>query len=145
MANPLIPQGVLNRALTSLSVVDFPDLNVTTGYFGTKVARMNFEGDASDYPTTLTGGVPSPRLFQTVSITAYLNKSQPLAAQWEQQRLLNTTIGDITVVTDSPTLPPFYFYQCVFMNMPDLDLSGESVDYQIMLRGTYPVNSSLFG
>lgn len=145
MANPLISQGVLNRALTSLSVIDIPDLNVTTGYFGTKVARMAFEGEATDYLPTLTGGVPSPRLYQFVSITAYLNKSQPLAAQWEQQRLLNTTIGDVQIVTDSPVLPPFYFFNCVFMNMPDLDLQGESNDYQIMIRGTYPVNSSLFG
>jgi hypothetical protein len=144
-SNPLVTQGVLNRALTSVSVVDFPDLNVTSGFFGTKVARIAFEGDASDYLATLTGAVPSPRLFQLVSISMYLNKSQGLAALWEQQRLTNTTIGDINVVTDSPVLPAYYFYNCTFMNVPDLDLTGESNDYPVMLKGTYPVNASLFG
>lgn len=144
MANPLIPQGVLNRALTSVSVLDFPELNVTTGYFGTKVARISFEGDASDYIATLTGAVPSPRLYQMVSLTMYLNKSQSLSALWEQQRLVNTTIGDINVVTDSPVLPDYYLSNCTLMNVPDLDLTGESNDYQVSIRGTYVVNASLF-
>ena len=144
MANPLVAQGTLNRALTSVSVVQFPQLNVTSGYFGTKVARISFEGDASDYIATLTGAVPSPRLYQMVSLIMYLNKSQPLAALWEQQRLILTTIGDVNVTTDSPVLPSYYLQNCTFMNMPELDLAGESNDFQISLRGTYPINSALF-
>lgn len=144
MANPLAAQGTLNRALTSVSVISIPSLNITTGYFGTKVARISFGGDASDYIATLAGAVPSPRLFQLVEVMMYLNKSQALAAQWEQQRLTNAIIGDINVVTDSPVLPPYYLYNCVLKNVSDLDLTGESNDYPVSLTGTYPVNSSLF-
>lgn len=145
MGNPLPAQGTLNRALVSVSVISFPGLNVTTGFFGTKLARITFEGDASDYLPTLSGAVPSPRLFQMVTVLMYLNKSQALASQWEQQRLTNTTIGDVNVVTDSIVLPPYYIQNCTFQNVSDLDLTGESNDFPVMLKGTYPVNNSLFG
>jgi len=145
MANPLVPQGVLNRALTSVAVLDFPQLNVTTGYFGTKVARITFEGDASDYIPTLAGAVPSPRLYQIVTVMMYLNKSQGLSAQWEQQRLTNSIIGDVNVVTDSPVLPPYYLQNCTLQNVSDLDMTGESNDYPVMVKGLYPVNANLFG
>lgn len=144
MANPLANQGTLNRALTSVSVIGSPNLNVTTGFFGTKVARLSFEGDASDYLAVLAGAVPSPRLYQMVTLLMYLNKSQPLSAAWEQQRLTNAIIGDINVVTDSPTLPPYYLFNCTLQNVSELDLTGESNDYPVMIKGTYPINSSLF-
>ena len=144
MANPLAFQGTLNRALTSVSVISFPRLNVSTGFFGTKVARLSFEGDASDYIATLAGAVPSPRLYQIVTLLMYLNKSQPLSAQWEQQRLTNTIIGDVNVVTDSPTLPPYYMLNATFQNVSELELTGESNDYPVMIKGLYPINSALF-
>jgi len=81
MANPYVNQGTLNRALTSLSVVDIPELNVTTGYFAEQLAVINFEDRISDYIPTTAGAVPSPRLVQFVTVRAYLNKAQGLAAQ----------------------------------------------------------------
>jgi hypothetical protein len=142
--NPLAFQGTLNRALTSVSVISLPNLNVVTGYFGLKVARLSFEGDASDYIGTLAGAVPSPRLYQMVTLLMYLNKSQPLSAQWEQQRLVNAVLGDINVVTDSPTLPPYYLYNTTLMNVSELSMTGEDNDYPVMIKGIYPVNASLF-
>ena len=144
MANPIVPQGTLNRALTSVSVINFPFLNITSGFFGTKVARISFEGDASDYIGTLTGAVPSPRLYQIITCTMYLNKSQALSALWEQQRLTNSIIGPVNVVTDSPVLPPYYMHNCTLQNVSDLDLTGESNDYPVMIKGTYPINGTLF-
>lgn len=145
MASPLIPQGTLNRAITSVSFINFPELNVSAGFFGTKVARMSPEGDASDYIGTLTGAVPSPRLYQMYSVTMYLNKSQGLAAQWEQQRLTISSLGDAVIITDSPVLPPYYLANCTLMNTSDLDLSGDSNDFPVIFKGTYFINGSLFG
>lgn len=144
MPNPYIAQGTLNRALTSLSVVDNPNLNVTTGYFGEQLAVISFEDKISDYIPTTAGAVPSPRLVQFVTVRAYLNKAQGLAAQWEQQRLTNAIIGDIVVVTDSSALPVYYFQNCVLENVDSLNLNGTSADFAIMIRGTYPVNADLF-
>jgi len=144
MANPLTPQGTLNRALTSVSVINFPALNVTSGFFGTKVARITFEGDASDYIATLTGAVPSPRLYQVATVAMYLNKSQILSTLWEQQRNTNTAIGDVVVVTDSAILGKYRISNCILQNVNELDLTGESNDYPVMLKGIYYVNNSLF-
>lgn len=144
MANPYVPQGTLNRALTSLSVIDIPELNVTTGYFAEQLAVLNFEDRIADYIPTTAGAVPSPRLVQFVTVRAYLNKAQGLAAQWEQQRLTNAVLGDVVVVTDSSTLPVYYLLNCVLENVDALNLNGTSVDYAISIRGTYPVNADLF-
>ncbi len=144
MANPYVPQGVLNRALTSLSVVDIPELNVTTGYFAEQLAVINFEDRISDYIPTTAGAVPSPRLVQFVTVRAYLNKAQGLAAQWEQQRLTNAILGDVVVVTDSSALPVYYLSNCVLENVDSLNLNGTSVDFAIQIRGSYPVNADLF-
>lgn len=144
MANPYVPQGTLNRALTSISVVNYPDLNVTTGYFAEQMAALNFEDRISDYIPTTAGAVPSPRLVQFVTLRAYLNKAQGLAAQWEQQRLTNAIIGDVVVVTDSSALQSYYLVDCVLENVDSLNLNGTSVDYVLQIRGTYPVNSDLF-
>jgi len=144
MANPIIPQGSLNRALTSVSVIDYPELNVTSGFFGTKVARITFEGDTSDYIATLTGAVPSPRLYQIVTVQMYLNKSQGLSSLWEQQRLVNAAIGDVNIVTDSSVLPYYYINNCILQNVSDLELAGDSNDYPVTLKGVYLVNGSLF-
>jgi len=144
MANPIVPQGTLNRALTSVSVIDYPDLNVTSGFFGTKVARLTFEGDTSDYIGTLTGAVPSPRLYQVVTVQMYLNKSQFLSSLWEAQRLTNAAIGDVSIVTDSPVMAPYYISNCILQNIADLDLTGESNDFPVMMKGVYFINSDLF-
>jgi hypothetical protein len=142
--NPLVAQGTLNRGLVSLSLVTNPQLNVTTGFFGTKMARLTFEGETSDYIATATGGVPSGRLFQFATVTAYLNKSQNLAALWELQRLTNSNIGDVVLVTDSPVISSYYLFNCILQNIPDLDLTGESNDFPVVIRGSYPINSGLF-
>ena len=142
--NPLPFLGTLNRALVAVSVVTIPELNVTTGFFGTKVARISFEGDTSDYIPVLAGAVPSGRLYQVVTVLMYLNKSQGLSALWEQQRLTDSNIGDVNVVTDSPVLPPYYVLNCVLQNVSELDLTGESNDFPVTLRGTYAINNALF-
>lgn len=144
MPNPVVPQGTLNRALTSVSVLNYPSLNVTSGYFGTKVASITFDGDTSDYIGTLTGAVPSPRFYQVVTCTMYLNKSQGLSSDWEDQRTLNSSIGDVVVVTDSSALGSYYLNNCIIQNVSGLDLTGDSNDYPVTIRGVYYINSSLF-
>lgn len=144
MASPQTNLGTLNRALVAISVVDFPFLNVTSGFFGSKLARISFDGDTSDYIPVLTGAVPSGRLYQIVTVLAYINKSQSLAADWEQQRLTNSTIGDVNVVTDSPVMPSYFLKNAILQNVSDLDLTGESNDYPLMIKGTYEINNDLF-
>jgi hypothetical protein len=144
MANPIVPQGTLNRALTSVQVVDFPALNVTSGYFGEKVASITFEGNTSDYIPTLTGAVPSPRLYQVVTCSMYLNKSQSLSSDWEIQRLTDSQIGDVVISTDSTELGDYLISNCVIENVPSLEFTGQTNDYPVMIKGIYYINSALF-
>jgi len=144
MANPIVPQGTLNRALTSVQVVDFPNLNVTSGYFGEKLASITFEGNTSDYIMTLTGAVPSPRLYQVVTCTMYLNKSQSLSNDWETQRTNNSQIGDIVVTTDSTNLDAYTLSNCVIENIPSLEFTGQTNDFPVTIKGIYYINSDLF-
>lgn len=144
MPSPNVFQGTLNRALVSLSVIQSPELNVTTGFFGLKVARLSFDGAASDYLGTLSGAVPSPRLYQMVTCQFYINKSQSLANLWESRRLTSTSLGDVNVVTDAGTLGSYYLNNCVLMNISELDLTGDSNDFPVSLQGTYQINSSIY-
>ena len=144
MANPIVPQGTLNRALTSVQVVDYPDLNVTSGYFGEKLASITFDGNTSDYIGTLTGAVPSPRLYQIVTCTMYLNKSQSLSDDWEGQRQVNSAIGDVVITTDSSELSDYTITNCVIDNIPSLEFTGQTNDFPVTLKGIYYINSDLF-
>lgn len=144
MASPQIALGSLNRLLTAVTVVQFPNLNVTRGFFSQKMARISFEGATADYIPVQTGAVPSPRPFQVVTVMMYLLKSQSLAAQWEQQRLTQAAIGDVNVVTDANTLPNYYLQNCILENIPDLELTGETDDFPVSLKGTYGINGNLF-
>jgi hypothetical protein len=75
---------------------------------------------------------------------AHLLKTQSLAQQWEQQRLTSTSIGDINVTTDTQTLGPYYFSNCIIMNIGELSFSGTTVDYGVSIQGTYAINGALF-
>lgn len=145
MANPIIPQGVLNRLLSSVSVIDNPQLNVTSGYFGNEFVEITFEGEASGYLPTGTGAVPSPAPYQIVTATFQLLKSQTLSNLWEQQRQTNTSIGDIVITTDTSTLDAYDLVNCTILNIPTLNFSGNSPNYPVTVRGTYYINASLFG
>jgi hypothetical protein len=144
MPNQQIVLGTLNRALTAVTVVNNPSLNVVRGFFTQRQARLTFEGATADYIPVQTGAVPSPRLYQVVTVLMYLLKSQSLSSQWEQQRLTQAAIGDVNVVTDSPTLGPYYLQNCILENIADIDLSGDNDDFPVQLKGTYQINSNLF-
>jgi hypothetical protein len=145
MANPQVIQGVLNRLLTSVQVINYPELNVTSGFFGSRVATLSPEGEASDYIGTLTGAVPSPRPYQMMSVRFFLNKSQALSQLWENQRQNNTSIGDVNLTTDSPVLGPYYLQNCTLLNIEEIGLDGTTNDFPVMLRGTYQINAQLYG
>ena len=144
MPAPLVFQGTLNRALVSISVIGQPNLNITAAFFSPKLARLDFGGETADYLPTLTGGVPSPRLVQYVTVQAFINKSQSLANAWEQARLTNAALGDVNVVTDASSLQAYYLYNCVLMNISSIDATGENNDFPLTIQGSYPINSSLY-
>lgn len=142
--NPLIPQGVLNRVLSSISVINFPELNITAPFLGKAGLHLMFGGAASTYIDTMTGGVPSLEPYQTVMVTGHLLKTQSLAALYESRRLLNSLLGDIVARSDTTTLPVYPLTNCAITNVRDLDFSGADAGYVLEIHGYYPINASIF-
>jgi hypothetical protein len=144
MANPLIPQGTLNRILGTVQIVDIPTLSITEGFMGEEMISISPDGPASDYIKTQTGAVPSGRPYQPYTIMVHLLRSQGLAALWEQQRSQNTNIGDVVVTPDSPTLGPYTFNNCSLINVNEMTFNGMGDDYPLVIQGTLPINAALF-
>jgi hypothetical protein len=144
MALQIVPQGTLNRLLTSFSVVNFPQLNVVQGFFAPEGSRLTFEGVTTLFLPTMTGVVTSPEPYQMVSLDLYLLKTQGLAAAYEAQRQFSSLIGDCVVRTDSPVLPPYDLNNCAIENVEALDFSGRTANYVVRIRGYYILNAALF-
>lgn len=144
MANTLIAQGTLNRLLASVSVISLPQLNITKGLLAPEQISIAPDDVASDYLATQVGAVQSGRPFQMYTITIHALKSQSLAAAWEQQRLTDTNIGDVVVTPDNITMNPYYFSNAVLSNVNEIQFAGTTVDFPIILKGTYNINQNLF-
>lgn len=144
MANPLIPQGTLNRILGSCIFLQNSQLNVIAGNLAEDAISIAPETPAGDYPATLTGAVQSPRPFQVYTVTLHIDRAQPIAQIWEQQLLSNSNVGDFTVTGDVAGLGPWPFLNGMIMNRNELAFTGLTVEYAIVLRGVYPINNALF-
>ena len=143
-ANPLVPQGVLNRLRGSVVFSANASLNVTAGYLAKEGIRIAFDGDASLMVPTLTGGVVSPEPYQVAHVTMNLLKSQSLSDVYKQQIEVDTTIGDAVITTDASTLSTYSLSNCTLQGVQDIEINGTVVGYVVTFRGIYYVNSSLW-
>jgi len=143
-SNPFITQGTLNRLRGSVTIPNYPELNVANGYLDKEGISIEFQGETTLQIQTLTGIVPSPEPYQMSSVTINLIKTQGLAAVYETQRLLTSLVGPVTVVTDASTMPTYTFLNCSIQSVRPLKLNGTEVSYIVMITGYYPINSTLW-
>lgn len=144
MPNPNVPQGTLNRIRASITIPDFPSLNITASFLGRRGISVVRNGPLTTSLNTMTGAVQSPEPYQPVRVTAELIKSQALAAAWQAQEQLSTLLGDITVRPDATPLTPYPYTNCSLENVEELSFNGETSAYVINITGYYLVNSSLW-
>ena len=144
MANPLVPQGNLNRLRASVVYSSSASLNVTASYLAREAISMAFENDAGRLIGTLTGGVTSPEPYQMVTVTMHLLKTQGLSATYKAQFESNTAVVDVTVIPDSATLPDYHLSNCVLMGISEMTLDGNQAGFAARLQGIYYVNANLF-
>jgi hypothetical protein len=144
MSNPQINQGTLNRLLASVVFASFQQLNVTSPFMGKEAVSLAFDGETSGLHPTLTGAVPSPEPYVFANVTIHILKTQILGAVFKAQYESNTTMGSVTVIPDTVTLPPYQLEDCVLSGVQDLDLSGNNPGMVIKLRGIYRINSTAF-
>ena len=142
--NPMVPQGTLNRLISSIVVVNYPQLNITAPYLGSPGITISWDGETTRMFPTMTGTVQSPEPYQMGTASAVLLKSQNLAQLWETQRLTASYLGNVKVTTDATTLGAYTFYNCALQSVSPLKLDGTDVAYSIVIKGYYPINSNLW-
>lgn len=144
MANPLVPQGSLNRLRASVVFAAFPNLNVTASYLAPEGIVVTLENDAGQLLPTMTGGVTSPEPYQMANVQLHILKSQSLAATYKTQIEALCNVGDVTVISDASTLPDYQLINCVLLGVSELNFNGTVVGYVVRMKGIYYVNSSLY-
>lgn len=144
MANPNVPQGTLNKARATVNIVDLPALNIGIFNLNPDGVSLGFEGDASGYPQTMVGAVPSPNATQIGRATVSILKTQGLSDQWKSQIELNTSIGDFVITPDASTLSPYYLYNGTIITVEEYRFNGTTPAMVIRLQGIYQINSSMF-
>lgn len=142
--NPLVPQGTLNRIRASVQWASLPALNVTTSFLGKEGITLAFEGNATDFVETLTGGATSPAPYMPIRLVLNLLKTQTLSAQYKAQMESSTLLGDGMVIPDSVTLPPYQVINCAIEGVDELRFNGEVASYAVRVKGYYVINNNLF-
>lgn len=148
MADPLIPQGNLNKLKASLVWNDNPSLNVISSYLGSEGISLTFEGQATGRLPTMTGVVNSPEPFQAVSVGIHLLRTQQLAQLYEQQRQTDALLGDGTIRLDvslsTPNPGPYQVLNMSISNVGELRLNGSDAGYMVTCGGYMLINSFLW-
>ncbi len=146
MANPLIPQGILNRVRASLIWTAFPQLNVTAPYLGRAGISLAPEGPATVFLPTMTGAVPSMEPYQKMTLTVNLLRTQQLSNLYKQQMESSSLLGDGVVRPDiqSVGIGVYQLSNCAIENFRELNFAGGDAGYMILIGGYYNINSSLF-
>ncbi|HEY0181258.1 MAG TPA: hypothetical protein VGC09_00485 [Rhodopila sp.] len=142
--NPQVDQGTINRLRQSLIVPDLTTLNITASFLGRGAIRWEPEGQVTDEQQTLTGVVQSPAPYVMVNVTANLLRTQALASRWRAQMESLSTIGQIVVTCDTTSYQPLPLFNCAIRAAPGADFAGTDASYNVVIRGVYQVNSSLF-
>lgn len=149
MANPLIPQGNLNRLKASLIFADAPELNITPPYLGADGISLSFDGEATGRIPSMTGIVNSPEPFQVITVTVHLLRTQQLSELYETRRQTNTLLGDGTLRPDVAStnvagLQPYSLLNLSLINVAELAMAGKDPGYRLTIGGYYLINSNLW-
>lgn len=142
MANPNVPQGVLNRLRASLIIPAFPALNVTPSFLMPEAIQTSFQGALTTNLQTMTGVVASPEPYVLGRSMVHLIKAQALAEAWRQQMEADCRLGDITVRPDSVAVSPFEIGNVSIVALEQLSFGGRDAGFVVAIEGTWNVNAN---
>jgi len=144
MANPRIAQGTINQIRGSIVVPNNTNLNITAPQLGKGKIAIRFTGQTASLILTATGAVQSPEPYVIVEVTANILKTTGMAQAYRGQTELNTSLGEIRVVTDTSALQDYTFSNCAIVSVGDLPLDGTAVEQRITIQGIYYINSDMW-
>jgi hypothetical protein len=146
-SNPLISSGTLNLTQASVSVLLFPQLNVTASFLGKGGIRLALEGETTRRIGTMTGVTTSPQVYQDCRVTINLLKTQLLSDLYKQQMETLSVIGNITVRPDVSVgtgLSPYPLTNCSIQSVREQDYSGDDAGFAVELMAVYTINATLW-
>lgn len=144
MANPLIPQGFLNRVRGSMTVTDNPALNVTASYLGKDGISLRPDGAATDIIATMTGTIGSQAPYQQATVTVHLLKTQALAVSYQNQFINDTALGEVVVTPDATPFNAITLHNCYLVNFNELTFSGADAGYVVTITGYLITNNKMW-
>ncbi|HBT4730107.1 hypothetical protein [Klebsiella quasipneumoniae] len=144
MANPLVPQGFLNRVRGALSVTDTPALNVSASYLAKDGISLRPDGPATDIIPTMTGTVGSQAPYQQITLTVHLLKTQGLGESYRQRYLTDTSLGEIVVTPDATTFGNITLLNCYLVNFNELAFSGMDPAFVVTISGYMVTNDNMW-
>lgn len=142
--NAFIAQGTLNRLRGSVQVPSNTNLNVTAGYLGKQAISLALDGDVTQMIDTMTGLVTSPEPYIGATITIHMLRTQALQTAWRAAWENLSTLGQVTVHSDTATLPQFNFQNCAITRAPSFTFDGTNAEFIVEIRGIYYINNSLW-
>ena len=148
MANLPLSQGYLNLLASSVTIQNYPALNVTAPYLAKRSIRLAPEGDVTKYIDVLTGAVPSPQPYILMTATMALTKTLWLAAAYQSQYQASVYLGTVTIRPDvtrgSGGLQPFVLQNASLMTPGEMNFGGEEADFMVPIKGVWQVNANLW-
>ncbi|UVW51661.1 hypothetical protein NYO12_21240 [Klebsiella variicola] len=144
MANPLVPQGFLNRVRGAISVTEIPALNVSASYLAKDGISMRPDGPATDIIPTQTGTVGSQVPYQQVTLTVHLLKTQGLGESYRQRFLTDTSLGEIVVTPDATTFGNTTLLNCYLVNFNEVTVNGMDPAFVVTISGYMVTNDNMW-
>lgn len=144
MANPLVPQGSLNRVRGAVSVTDVPALNVTASYLGKDGISLRPDNAATDIIPTMTGTVGSQTPYQQVTLTIHLLRTQGLGASYQQRFATDTALGEVVITPDATTFGNYTLLNCYLLNFNELPFNGTDAGYAVTIGGYLITNDNMW-
>lgn len=136
--------GSLNRALTHITFASFPSLNIGPQNMGKSFARINFEGDFNHQAEVAVGVVTSPEPYVMGVVNVGVLRTQALGAAWLTQILATTTLGTMTLYSDSVAFPSITISTTVVKSFDPDAYDGMDPTIKMVLRGVFYPNSNMF-
>jgi|SRR5580700_2494028 hypothetical protein len=143
--NQLLQLGQLNRLRSSIRFPNFSQLNITAPFMTKAGIRYTQSGDGVVHLPAMIGTVPSLEPYVMVEITAALLKTLGLAGAFQAQQQLNSFLGPATVRPDTTSgLGQYNLQNITIVNPREQDFAGGDAAYPLLLRGYFPINSSIY-
>lgn len=144
MANPLVPQGTLNRLRATVTIPGNTALNITPGYMSKQFVTVSFDGNFDNLIETATGGVTSPEPYVMATVTVGLLRTQSLSNDWMTQVKALSNLGNVSIFSDSTAFDEIDLVNTIVQHIDPGAFDGMDPVVRVTLRGIYYINNDLW-